>query len=244
VVAHLALAPALGTLNVDAAIAQIVPGTVDTSGSILGIGTISSVPRQPSIGLSVEKSGRTTGVTTGTIQAVNVSVSVVYHKKCVPGKRFSVVFDNQVIIGGGSFSDSGDSGALVVTSDSCHQPVGLLVGGGQNNTSANVIGDVLSALQVSIVGNNATCGGVEFSTGQAVSLESVALANAVTVRHKARLMSRPGIVAVGVGASADQPGNAAIVIYVNQAAVPLPSLPASIEGVPVRVELTDEFVAR
>ena len=57
-------------------------------------------------------------------------------------------------------------------------------------------------------------------------------------------MSRRGIVAVGVGASADQPGEAAIVIYVNQAAVRLPPLPASIEGIPVRIELTDEFVAR
>jgi hypothetical protein len=244
VVAHLSLAPGLGERNVDAAIAEVVPGTVDTSGSIMGIGTISSVPRQPSIGLAVEKSGRTTGVTTGTIQAVNAVVSVVYHKKCVPGKRFQVVYDNQVIIGGGSFSDSGDSGALIVTSDSCHQPIGLLVGGGSNNTSANGIGDVLSALQVRIMGNNATCGGAQFSTGQTVSPQSMFRANAVAVRHKARLMSRPGIVAVGIGASVDQPGEAAIVIYVNQAAIPLPPLPASIEGIPVRIELTDEFVAR
>jgi hypothetical protein len=240
----LSFAPALGQLNVDAALAEVVPGTVDGSGSILGIGVISSVPHQPSIGLAVEKSGRTTGVTTGTIQAVNAAVSVVYHKKCVPGKRFQVVFDNQVIIGGASFSDSGDSGSLIVTGDSCHQPIGLLVGGGSDNTSANSIGDVLGALNVSIVGNNVTCGTAEFTNGQTVSRESMLRANAVAIRHKAGIMSRRGIVAVGVGASADQPGEAAIVIYVNQAAVPPPPLPTSIEGIPVRIELTDEFVAR
>jgi hypothetical protein len=244
VVAHLTLAPALGSQNVDASIAELVPGTMDTSGSIFGIGTISSVPRQPSIGLSVEKSGRTTGVTTGTIEAVNAAVSVVYHKKCVPGKRFSVVYDNQVIIGGASFSDSGDSGSLIVTSDGCHQPVGLLVGGGKDNTSANGIEDVLSALQVRIVGNNATCGTAELTPGQAVSSESLLRANAIASRYKARLMSRPGIIAVGVGVSPDQPNQATIVIYVNEAAVPVRPLPVSIDGIPVRIELTDEFVAR
>jgi hypothetical protein len=244
VVAHLTLAPALGSQNVDAAIAEIVPGAVDTSGSILNIGTISSVPRQPSIGLSVEKSGRTTGVTRGTIQAVNAAVSVVYHKKCVPGKRFQVVYDNQVIIGAASFSDSGDSGSLIVTGDSCHQPIGLLVGGGSNNTSANGIQDVLSALQVRIVGNNATCGTGELSSEHALSPESLLRADSVASRHKARLMARSGIIAVGIGTSVDQPNQAAIVIYVNKSAVPLPALPVSIDGIPVRIELTDEFVAR
>jgi hypothetical protein len=244
VVAHLTFAPPLGDLNVDAAIAEVVPGTMDTSGSISGIGSISSVPRSPSIGLSVEKSGRTTGVTTGTIQAINAAVSVVYHKKCVPGKRFSVNYDNQVIIGPGSFSDSGDSGALIVTADGCHQPVGMLVGGGTNNTSANPIGDVLSALQVSVVGSSATCGGFEFSGGQVVAAESLVRANSVAIRHKAHLMSTRGIVAVGIGASAEQPGEAAIVIYVDQAVVPAPPLPTAIEGIPVRIELTDQIVAR
>jgi hypothetical protein len=244
VVAHLTFAPPLGDLNVDAAIAEVVPGTVDPSGSISGIGTISSVPRSPSIGLGVQKSGRTTGVTAGTIQAINAAVSVVYHKKCVPGKKFTVDYDNQVIIGGASFSDSGDSGALIVSADACHQPVGLLVGGGANNTSANPISDVLSALQVSVVGNGATCGGFEFSAGQVVSAESLLRANSVAIRHKTRLMSTRGIIAVGVGASPEQPGGAAIVIYVDQAVIPAAPLPTTIEGIPVRIELTDQFVAR
>jgi len=97
---------------------------------------------------------------------------------------------------------------------------------------------------VSVVGNDATCGGAEFRAGQLVTTHSLVRANGVLIRHKARLISRPGIIAVGVGASADQQGEAAIVIYVNQAVIPLPPLPASIEGIQVRVELTDEFVAR
>lgn len=66
-VADLAASPALGT-NVDAAVAALRPGTMSLGGEILDIGQISTTVRPPAIGLSVAKSGRTTGLTSGSIQ--------------------------------------------------------------------------------------------------------------------------------------------------------------------------------
>src|SRR5215470_16980681 len=53
--------------NVDCAAAALRAGTMDSTGFIEGIGTISSTVTAPAVGLSVIKSGRTTGTTTGTV---------------------------------------------------------------------------------------------------------------------------------------------------------------------------------
>lgn len=49
---------------------------------------------------------------------------------------------------------------------------------------------------------------------------------------------------VGVGLSDRADGEGAIVVYVNKDSADKPFLPDSIEGIPVRVVLTDQFVAR
>lgn len=69
-------------------------------------------------------------------------------------------------------------------------------------------------------------------------------ASAVLENHRANLMFQPAVMGVGVGASGRVDGEAAIVIYVNKDAGNRPILPDSIEGIPVTVVLTDEFVAR
>src|SRR5947209_10633512 len=148
-VATMSQAAPLTTSNVDAAIAQIVPGTVDTSGSILDLGVAdaatatiapappSSILAAPTIGLAVAKAGRSTGLTCSTINSVLTNVKVDYSTQCGNGgSTFSVTFTNQVIINGGSFSASGDSGALVVTTDNA-RPVGLLFAGNSTSTTAN-----------------------------------------------------------------------------------------------------------
>src|SRR5215475_13899897 len=61
-----------GNNVVDAAIAKVIPGQVSKTGQILEIGTVSSTTVTPSLGLPVEKSGRTTAKTTGKIGAINV----------------------------------------------------------------------------------------------------------------------------------------------------------------------------
>jgi hypothetical protein len=55
-------------------------------------------------------------------------------------------------------------------------------------------------------------------------------------------MFQPGVMGAGIGAGRTD-GEAAIVIYVNKDAGERPILPADIEGIPVLVILTDQFIA-
>jgi hypothetical protein len=140
---------------IDAAIAAIVPGQVDTSGSILDIGQPGSTPATPAIGMPVKKSGRTTGLTHGTIIAVNVTINVSYPKGGRCGTRFlqTATFTNQIRVSGSSFSAGGDSGSLIVEDvDSCPRPVGLLFAGSETDTFANPMEDVLDAFGVTVAG--------------------------------------------------------------------------------------------
>lgn len=56
-------------------------------------------------------------------------------------------------------------------------------------------------------------------------------------------MFQPGVMGAGVGLSGKADGEAAIVIYVNKNAGQKPFLPDNIEGIPVTVVLTDQFIA-
>src|SRR3954465_11507349 len=151
-VANFSQAPSLKTSNVDAAIALIVPGTVDTSGGILGLGADggSGAPASDTaaatVGMPVAKSGRSTGLTCSSISSVNTSVKVDYQEGCDTGTKFTATFSNQIVINGAPFSSGGDSGSLIVNSQTA-QPVGLLYGGSDVDTVANPIGDVLNALR-------------------------------------------------------------------------------------------------
>jgi len=247
VVADFTAAPQLGPSNVDAAIAQLRPGLMDASGFIEDIGVPSSIVRTPAVGLSVAKSGRTTGFTTGTVGSINTSVSVQYQRGCGQGKKFVVSFTNQVVINSSTFSAGGDSGSLIVTNDSNHQPVALLFAGSSTTTIGNPVGQVLT--QVS----NALGRTVSFvGTTQAMSIETLAsnsplpqdmeLANAAKNRHERELMSRPGVIGVGVGA-ADNSAAGAVVVYIDRTMGRVPAMPESVDNVKVRVVLTDPFLA-
>jgi len=248
VVADFTVAPTLGSSNVDAAIAQLRPGLMDASGSILDIGPPSSTVMAPSVGLSVAKSGRTTGFTTGTIGSINTSVSVQYQASCGQGKKFVVSYTNQVVINSSTFSAGGDSGSLIVTNDGSHNPVALLFAGSSTTTIGNPIGQVLT--QVS----NALGRTVSFvGSGQALSIETLASnsllpqdmerANAAKNRHERALMSRQGVIGVGVGGSPDNPIEAAVVVYIDRTMGPDPDLPESVDNVKVRLVRTDPFRA-
>src|SRR5215813_8872655 len=144
--------------NVDAAIAAIALGMVDTNDNILDLGAASSssiAAAPPSSTLAVPanvlsanegvaKSGRSTGLTCSTLSSVTTAISVDYNTSCGGAKAFTSTFTNQVVINGGSFSSSGDSGSLVVTSDTA-RPVGLLFAGNTTSTTANPIQDVITA---------------------------------------------------------------------------------------------------
>jgi hypothetical protein len=83
--------------------------------------------------MQVIKSGRTTGVTQGTVQSVNTTVKVDYGGGCGIAR-----FVSQVIVTPGSFSAGGDSGSVVLDSNTM-KPVGLLFAGSATSTVMNHI---------------------------------------------------------------------------------------------------------
>ena len=137
-----------GTNTVDAAIALTSTADLGNATPTNGYGTPSSTTVSAYVGQAVQKYGRTTSLTKGTVTGVNATVAVNY------GASGTATFGNQIIISGKKpFSKAGDSGSLIVTNDSNAYPVGLLFAGTSNGvTIANQIGDVLNALNVSIDG--------------------------------------------------------------------------------------------
>ncbi|HEX6185251.1 MAG TPA: hypothetical protein VFZ44_15305 [Pyrinomonadaceae bacterium] len=249
--------------NVDAAIAQLRLGLMDSTGEIEDVGIPSTLTVTPAVGMPVKKSGRTTGFTTGTISSINTSVSVAYPKSCgaTGGKAFT--FTNQVVVGGGSFSAGGDSGSLILNTN--NNPVALLFAGSSSATIGNPINEVLARLSerlgspLTFVGTGGGGGTAAASTSGASSglqpytpsgimmpdlpEQAVLHASQVLEQHRGDLMTRPLVLGVGVGRSDENDTDAAIIVYVDKTTGARPFLPKSLSGVKVRVELTDPFVA-
>jgi hypothetical protein len=101
----------------------------------------SSTVVSPSIGLAVKKVGRTSGLTTGTITGINVTIQVDYGVGVA-------TFVNQIYLAS-NFIRSGDSGSMMVTS-SGNNPVGLNFAGSGGASFANPIGPVLQAFGATV----------------------------------------------------------------------------------------------
>jgi hypothetical protein len=124
--------------HVDAAIARpLEPALVKSE--ILEIGTISGLG-SGSLGTAIKKSGRTTGLTTGEVMQVDVTVNVEYG----PGRLAQ--FSDQLLAG--PMSQGGDSGSAVL--DNNNRLVGLLFAGSENSTIINRIEHVFSALSLNL----------------------------------------------------------------------------------------------
>lgn len=253
---------AAGT-DVDAAIAQIVSGTVDTSGNILLLGSTATGGTPDSgpphagngiaatIGENVAKSGRTTGLTCSAVDAIEVQTSVSYQSGCGTGTNFNVTFTGQISVAGGNFSISGDSGSLIVDENTA-DPVGLLYGGSDTDTVANPVSDVLAALADSqgnkptfvgsaathnVIGCSLAANAVKTAPEQsaaAIPAEQMALAQRARDMHAPELLANPYVQAIGVGASIDHPGSAAVIIVVDPNQIPT-TIPDELEGVPTRI---------
>lgn len=148
-VATLVKLSSLPDSNVDASVAQIIAGQVDSSGAILDIGTISSQTVGASLSQKVKKSGRTTGLTRSSISGLNATVSVTYDNECAGGTAFTKTFTGQILIKnknrGVSFIAGGDSGSLMVQDvTTSPQAVGLLFAGSSTTAVANPINAVLA----------------------------------------------------------------------------------------------------
>lgn len=125
--------------QVDAALAR-PDNSADVLDEIYEIGVVSGVA--PAVlGMSVRKSGRTTGLTTGTINVIDATVSVSY------GAGRTATFEKQLVAG--PMSQGGDSGSLVVDGNS-QRAVGLLFAGSNQTTIFSPIQLVLDCLQVDL----------------------------------------------------------------------------------------------
>jgi len=140
---------------VDAAVGAIYEGidvdelTIGTLGILKGIGNVMALPEKA----IVHKVGRTTGQTKGRITAFDIDNVIVEYG--IGDLRFN----NQIEIEGTgtkAFSDSGDSGSLIV--DSRRRAIALLFAGGdvggrngKGLTYANPIDTVLDTLDLDLV---------------------------------------------------------------------------------------------
>jgi hypothetical protein len=164
---------------IDAAIAVTTTGDLGNS-TPLGEGGGYGIPSSTTLSVveiadkllnnqavSVQKYGRTTGLTKGQVAWINATVNVGYDSG-------TARFVNQIVISPGSFSGGGDSGSLVVTDDDNRNPVGLLFAGSVLYTIANPIDAVLSRFGVTVDGED-TSGGGDGGGGEAstVSVASI-----------------------------------------------------------------------
>jgi hypothetical protein len=122
--------------RVDAAIARPINDELVTP-EILEIGEPGGIV-EGNLGMDVMKSGRTTGLTTGTIQQIDVSVRVNFG----PGRV--ALFEDQLMAG--DMSQPGDSGSVVL--DDQKRMVGLLFAGGVGTTLINRIQNVVMELEL------------------------------------------------------------------------------------------------
>jgi len=123
---------------VDAAIARPI-NEQDVSAEILEIGMIQG-SASGELGMAIKKSGRTTALTTGTIEQVDVTVNVQY------GAGRIARFTDQLMAG--AMSQGGDSGSAVL--DEQNRLVGLLFAGSDNSTIINRIENVFTALGIGL----------------------------------------------------------------------------------------------
>jgi len=232
-----------GTLNniVDAAIAKTISGKVSSTGQILDIGTVSTATAVPALNMNVKKSGRTTGVTSGKITSVNVTVNVGGYGSCGSGTNVAK-FVGQFFVTPGSFSAGGDSGSLIVKTVSTGRPnpVGLLFAGSTSVTVGSPINAVLSALRATFVGVQPSAQEIANAMSEPID-PRIAAATDVKNRYDDALLKLPEVVGHGVGYSESGSGVAVIKLFMRKATREARQVaPTQIEGVPVEIEETGE----
>jgi hypothetical protein len=214
------------------------------------------------INMAVAKSGRTTGLTCSSVLATNTASTVQYQKGCGTGATFNVSYTNLIDVLGGNFSAEGDSGSLIVTQNTA-DPVALLFAGSDQDTVANPISAVLNSGAFLGAGNavpsfvgSATphavigctlpaklAGAMQTLATTAVASEKLQQATVTRDAHAPELLAHPEVQAVGVGASFDNPAEAAILFFVTKGQ-PRTNIPAQVDGIRTRIIEGDLFASR
>jgi hypothetical protein len=230
----------LGARQADGTLTAAPPGISSTGGK----------GEAARLELTVAKSGRTTGLTCASISALNLDVRVDYFQDCAETRPYlTKTFTNQIAISGNQFSDAGDSGALLVDAANA-EPVALYFAGGTDVSGvsqgvANPVSDVLNELSAQVgSGTSYTfVGGADHavsclsygdstvSTAQARALTNAEIARAQQALSQARMLVNPsaGILGVATGKSNDHPGEAAVIVYIDENTSV--SAPSTVDGV-------------
>ena len=230
----------LGVRQPDGSLGAAPPGVSSTGGK----------GENATLQMRIAKSGRTTGLTCGHVTALDLDVSVDYYRDCAESRPYlTKTFTNQIAVSGDRFSDAGDSGSLLVdTADA--EPVGLFFAGGVDaagvsHAIANPAPDVLNALStqmpgdsgLSFVGGNdheVSClsyGDSSNSSAQTRALSDAEIARQQAAVNAGRALVNPsaGILGIAPGKSSDEPGTAALLVYVDESQALV--VPAAVAGV-------------
>ncbi len=249
--------------NVDASGAVIALGAagggtnqVAAAAPVAGTGEVLTAANMSNI--RVAKSGRTTGLTCTTVDTINSTIKVSYYKDAAETQFYvSKTYTNQIGMPGNYFSDAGDSGSLVVDTANA-QPVALFYAGSAGTATqpgesfGQPIGEVLSNLaqfsqapagtSFTIVGgapHPVNCLDYDQNTASSsavVSAASMRAARAVAAQQGAAIVDASrGILGVAAGKSLDHPGQAALLVYIDQNRTGSVQVPQSIAGLPTRV---------
>jgi hypothetical protein len=234
----------LGARQADGTLGAAPPGISSTGGK----------GEAASLDLTVAKSGRTTGLTCAGVSALGLDVTVDYYLDCAETRPYlTKTFTNQLAISGNAFTDAGDSGSLVVDITNA-EPVGLYFTGGTDASGvsqgvASPAPDVLAELDsqvgaqagggtnytfVGAADHPVTClnyGDNTIAAAQARTLSDEETARTQQALGQARQLVNPsaGLLGVAAGKSIDDPGEGAVILYVDEN-VPV-SAPATVEGV-------------
>jgi len=123
--------------EVDAAVAKPLNDD-DITDIIPDIGVVNDAC-DPELGMKVKKWGRTTGITEGIIEALNVTIQIGF------GGGRTAIFKNQIVTS--KMSQPGDSACLLVES-STNKAVGLLLAGSEETTVYSPIKRVMELLNI------------------------------------------------------------------------------------------------
>lgn len=246
-VGTLAMTPSPLESNVDAAIAEVVPGMVAASGAILEIGPLAAETADATLGQAVKKSGRTTRLTRSKVSALNATVNVSYETECAGSAAFVKKYTGQIIVAnkGSKFLNSGDSGSLLVEDvASSPRAVGLLFAGSNLAAVANPIGEVLATLDThglsaAMVGTQTAAAPAAATADLEVAIERALAAQTRNADVLERVPESTGH-AIGL----DAKGRVVIKVLVeSDSPRARAGTPRSLDGVPVEVVVVGRIVA-
>jgi hypothetical protein len=256
--------------KVDMSIAAVEPGAVQPNGRILKLGIPGNSPVEARLGMAVQKVGRTTGHTRGTVVALDFDLDVSFSSDSIAvAAARAARFVGQIIVEGRNnkpFVEGGDSGSMVYeNAKPCPRAVGLVFAGSGNLAAANPIGEVLAAAknlrpkgEKTLVGCSAAAApalGIDqafpAAAGPAVSAqlgrEASELRRASLIKRRWRevLFEEAGVVGVGVAMEGPADRRRGVIQVFVERADPevLARIPTELDGRAVRVRETGRFRA-